>query len=138
LKYEELTEKLHDRLSFSLSHSNILEKFKKYIYKILNFLNYGKISAIKKINFFAPVIKKDYDLLRTALNGPFPQYTSWNYGNLEDHHLRDFYYKKVEGHNILVGNSATFTNNHIDAFKLMINNISTESKVIVPLSYGED
>ena len=37
------------------------------------------------------------------------------------------------GDSILIGNSATFSNNHLDVFDIIKN---TTSKIVVPLSYG--
>lgn len=45
---------------------------------------------------------------------------------------------KMEGPNILVGNSATPTNNHLDAFELLANQDLRGRKIIVPLSYGDN
>ncbi len=42
----------------------------------------------------------------------------------------------VKGKNILLGNSASFTNNHIEAIDLLAKILQQNQKVIVPLSYG--
>ncbi|MEX1130411.1 MAG: TDP-N-acetylfucosamine:lipid II N-acetylfucosaminyltransferase [Candidatus Woykebacteria bacterium] len=42
------------------------------------------------------------------------------------------------GKNILIGNSATFTNNHIEVFEILSKFSLEERKAIVPLSYGNE
>ena len=64
------------------------------------------------------------------------KYIEWNYGIAED----DYVCKpsSVEkGRDVLVGNSATATNNHIELFELMHAQMDLEDrKIIVPLVYG--
>ena len=44
---------------------------------------------------------------------------------------------KTNGNNILVGNSANYTNNHLEVFRIL-NKLGVEDrKIIVPLSYGD-
>ncbi|MBV8660640.1 MAG: hypothetical protein JO129_00630, partial [Candidatus Dependentiae bacterium] len=43
---------------------------------------------------------------------------------------------KMEGDHILIGNSASPTNNHIEAFEYLKDIDTTNRKIIVPLSYG--
>lgn len=44
---------------------------------------------------------------------------------------------RASGKNILLGNSASATNNHIEAFNLLKNNDLNGRKIIAPLSYGK-
>ena len=44
---------------------------------------------------------------------------------------------KVRGENILLGNSASFTNNHIEAFNFLKGINLEDRKIIMPLSYGD-
>ncbi|MDD4491095.1 MAG: TDP-N-acetylfucosamine:lipid II N-acetylfucosaminyltransferase [Bacteroidales bacterium] len=41
------------------------------------------------------------------------------------------------GNNIIVGNSATLENNHIDTFKLLDDNVLSDKLLFCPLSYGD-
>ncbi len=43
----------------------------------------------------------------------------------------------VNGNNILLGNSASFTNNHLEAFEILKGINTGNRKIIVPLSYGD-
>jgi hypothetical protein len=44
---------------------------------------------------------------------------------------------RVNGNDILVGNSANYTNNHLEAFKLIGETGLGNRKIVVPLSYGD-
>ena len=96
-----------------------------------------KERLIGRINIFSPVIYEDFELLVNSLPNLKLKYMSWNYGTLEDDHIRGFEDKSINGNNILLGNSATYTNNHLDAF-LNIKKININGrKIITPLSYGD-
>ena len=99
-------------------------------------------SALKRINSFSPVIKEDYELVkRTGILKVIPDYVAWNYGSLEENLVQNFIGQRVTGNSILIGNSATFTNNHLEAFDILskcINFLAEDQKIIVPLSYGDE
>lgn len=44
---------------------------------------------------------------------------------------------KINGNNILVGNSANYTNNHLEVFRILGRLGIEDRKIIVPLSYGD-
>lgn len=44
---------------------------------------------------------------------------------------------RINGNNILIGNSASKTNNHLEAFEKLKSICLSEQKLIVPLSYGD-
>jgi len=96
--------------------------------------------ALKRITSFSPVIKEDYELVKSAKKIPFlPTFMPWNYGSLEEDLIKNFIGKRADGHSILVGNSATPTNNHIEVFNFLSNfNLNKSVKVITPLSYGDE
>lgn len=80
----------------------------------------GEYDFIKLNNHFrAENVDYSYPLISNL-------YSKDNIENLSD---------SVSG-NILVGNSATETNNHIDVFVKLENIVSADRKIIVPLSYG--
>lgn len=99
-----------------------------------------KIRALKRISSFSPVLKEDYDLIANAgLISSLPDFMPWNYGSLEENLIKNFIGQRVTGNSILVGNSASFTNNHIEAFDLLNDfNLQDGIEVITPLSYGDD
>lgn len=94
------------------------------------------IPALKKVNFFSAPLPEDYYLLRRALGNAFrASFVQINYGSVEETFAIGS--ESVDGENILVGNSATLTNNHIEIFRLLAKHNLSGRKVIVPLSYGD-
>lgn len=98
--------------------------------------NHIKLKVIKdKIDFIVPVVPGDYDLFLKYYPSKGRR-LEWNYLSIEqmmgansDH--------VVNGSNILLGNSATKPNNHIEAIDILSKIDLSGRKVHVPLSYGE-
>ena len=100
---------------------------------------YFKLRAIEKVRIFAPVLPEEHTIIAKRHNiNPMPKYMSWNYGNLEDDLIKGFEGMTVSGDNIMVGNSATPTNNHLDAFEFLEKIDTGKKKILVPLTYGDD
>jgi hypothetical protein len=94
------------------------------------------IPAIRRIHLFSSPIPEDYALLKKSLKENFiAEYIQINYGSVED--TFSVGGESVGKNNILVGNSAHPTNNHIEAFRLLASHDLSDRKVIVPLSYGD-
>lgn len=97
-----------------------------------------KRKALKKIQLIGAIDKKEYDSFQKLnLLKPNSKYIRFTYYPLEyifDGKLNT----KISGNNIMIGNSATVTNNHLEVFnKLKKLDIGTR-KLIVPLSYGSN
>lgn len=93
--------------------------------------------SLKELKYFALFIKEEYDAFKKLeLLSSSCQYLYYSYLPLE-FALGNYIDSKIEGNNILVGNSATPSNNHLEAFSL-IKKIDLKGRnVIVPLSYGQ-
>lgn len=90
---------------------------------------------IKKIDLVAPVVPTEMEYIET-LNRSI-KYAPFSYVCLE-HMLGDEYRSDfVKNNNIVVGNSATPTNNHIEVFLTLSKLNLGDRKVIVPLNYGD-
>lgn len=117
-----------------LNIRNILKKIiKKLFYKSL-----CKKDIIKKIHFFSPVLESEYPLVKNKCDKPFPAYLAWNYAansKLLDDSIR--YNYRVHGKDILLGNSASLTNNHIEMIDFLSGIDLSGEKIICPLSYGD-
>lgn len=96
------------------------------------------LKASRKIDIFGNLLKEDFDLLleNNILKSNckfidfcyYPQ--EFIFKGMDD----DF----VNGSNILLGNSSSVTNNHLEAFKVLRKlRLSNKQKVITPLSYGD-
>lgn len=94
---------------------------------------------LSRIDIFVPQIDVEYDMACKYNPWFKPKYLSWNYGTVEGDFMSTDLYDSVQGNNILVGNSASFENNHIEVFDLIHNKIELSSQnLIVPLSYGSE
>lgn len=119
------------------SRLNFSARFKE----LLKFLVDGVIQpyALRRVGTFSPVLKEDYDLVCAANIIPvLPRFMPWNYGSLEGHFIKNFLGQRTNGNSILIGNSASSTNNHVEAFRLISDSAKgNNTEVIVPLSYGD-
>lgn len=97
-----------------------------------------KSKIIRRLNFFSPVLPAEYGMVNDKYSsGAFPEYALWNYGNLEEDLVKGFADAQVTGSSILVGNSASPENNHIDSFFLLLSLGVDDRKIVAPLSYGD-
>lgn len=113
----------------------ILKKIKRF------FIRYKtKEELTKDITFFAPVLNEEYTMIQKALFNRFePQFLDWNYpvfvnGDLDSQYGNSY----VKGSNILVGNNASYENNHLETFEILKKFDLHDKKIITPLSYGEN
>jgi len=87
---------------------------------------------LKKIDFFSPVLINEYDLIRNSVPYFKPQILDWNYD------VVTFYWDTIlpiMEYKILIGNSATITNNHIEILTIL-EKLNLKCEIVVPLSYG--
>jgi len=92
---------------------------------------------ISRTDYFSCCIPDDYIALKAKLPNFKAQFLPLNYYSSEDTFLRGDNIEIFSGNNILLGNSASSTNNHVEAIcKLSELGISGR-KVIVPLCYGD-
>ena len=111
-----------------LTFRKLLRKEKLYFQKFENAL--FKLSSIS-------AIPDDYEKIKaatgiTAFNFPV------NIGSIDSILIdKKFFEKEEVGANILVGNSISIENNHLDAFYSLKEFELSDRKIIVPLSYGE-
>lgn len=112
------------------------QRVKAYFKSFVKSILYGHMvdKAIRRINYFSAPIPEDFDLLKKHISFA-AKYTQINYASVE----RTFSLgpKNVNGRNILVGNSSSATNNHIDIFQMLSKINLMNRKVVVPLSYGD-
>lgn len=99
--------------------------------------NFSKYQAFKKIDGFALAHKNEFDDLKNELNLSCKLHW-FTYYSIESLITDQYKNSKIFGNNILVGNSATPSNNHLDVLHQIKNEISIgDRQIIVPLSYGE-
>lgn len=98
----------------------------------------GEREALARVDIFSPVIDTEYHLVRRHLPGFGARYVRWNYGTAEDDYTLPGGTRGAPGRNILAGNSATATNNHIELFERIrrIGDLA-DRLIVAPLSYGD-
>jgi len=118
-------------------------------YKLLRFLFYtarGKKnvwnvleSAHQKVDYFVTYIREDYELYK----GKYPEtkckFLDAAFFNLDQYVGEAFMDKKTAGKNILIGNSNSPESNHLDVIQFLKDApLEDETKIYIPLSYGEN
>lgn len=93
--------------------------------------------AIKRVNFFSSPFVDDYENLKKYFwkEGCAPIYTPIYYGGVAQTYAPGG--ETVCGPDILVGNAAFETNNHLEVFALLSKLNLSGRKIVVPLSYGD-
>lgn len=89
--------------------------------------NYGFTSDIKNIDYFSHFLPQEYHLIKRQFPNFRANYLSWNY----------LFHKIKETNNkefTLIGQSAAETNNHVDIF-FKLNNELLKENLFVPLTY---
>lgn len=118
--------------------------FKQYLKAILKRSRSGRQYArnyeipkeiFKRVDFCLTDLKEDFEVANKYLKGNF-NWLWYSYYSIEDTigNLKD---KFINGNNILIGNSASITNNYLEAFEMIIKFNMGDRKIITPLSYGE-
>ncbi|MEZ9977130.1 TDP-N-acetylfucosamine:lipid II N-acetylfucosaminyltransferase [Vibrio breoganii] len=123
-------------------HSRLIQKPKKILKYIKNKLKdiiiYNDIvRTLERVNYFAPVLVDEYELVKNSVLNFNPDLIDWSYGSLSDSLEKGLKDKKIIGNDILLGNSATLTNNHLDVVDVLKLSKDNSSKVITPLNYGD-
>jgi dTDP-N-acetylfucosamine:lipid II N-acetylfucosaminyltransferase len=98
--------------------------------------NIRRFKAISRIGYFGFPYIEEYTLL-TGLKLLNSNYIRFTYYPLE-FIFNDHENKYISGENILLGNSATLSNNHIEIFETLNKLDLNGKKVMVPLSYGDN
>jgi len=124
--------------------SNLLQLKRIYGFgrrAVSRLLGYSKkfdAKSLDKVDYFLPVIDEEYELARSLNHGFNAKYLPWNYGTVEDDWGGVTDFEKM-GDDLLVGNSASYENNHVDLFEYIAEHyVLGKRKAVVPLSYGSD
>ena len=88
--------------------------------------------VLKRIDYFQPVLSVEYNLMKKNKFFKAKEYYPPKYG--PTFHVK-MDTKKLDG-SIIIGNSASAFNNHVDVWELIKSKIPYNRQVIVPLSYG--
>jgi hypothetical protein len=94
----------------------------------------AELELLNRFELFAPVLRSEFDAI-VDRNPQFrPRFAEWNYLSPGFDLLQD---RVPMTCNILLGNSATPENNHLEAMQLIPTEALGARKVLCPLSYGD-
>ncbi|MGY5651342.1 TDP-N-acetylfucosamine:lipid II N-acetylfucosaminyltransferase [Vibrio cincinnatiensis] len=150
--YYDLINDSHEDLYFDLTKELVRECHKnKYDFSLKRLLKsiafpflypniYKKSNLINKVDIFCPVIRHEHELIKIKHPNFRPKIVEWNYGSqVEIFDKHEDFKLNVKRTDILVGNSASPNNNHLEIFELLAKvKLDSNTKVIVPLSYGDE
>ncbi len=110
-------------------------QIKSTINKIVKYPLYGnKKNNYRWIDSFSTVLLGEEELVRKALVGEKCRYYAFNYASALSSVAVS---SDVNSQNILIGNSANSTSNHLDMITVLKNvSLQRDWKLILPLSYG--
>jgi hypothetical protein len=94
--------------------------------------------AHKMVDFCVSYIREDFEIFKVNYPNTKAKFHFSTFLNIEQYVGSSFMDKSVVGNNILIGNSFSMENNHLDVFNFLSNKLDEKVKVFVPLSYGED
>lgn len=91
---------------------------------------------LQSLDYIAHFIPGDLDFIykHTGVNKPMLWHTYFILEHIVDQSMREC--TLTHARDILIGNSASFTSNHIEAFDILKEMSLTDRKIVVPLSYG--
>lgn len=99
----------------------------------------GEQAALARIDIFGSAMFSEFDMVRRCVPGFRARYACWSYGDAESDYSFPGAMLDQHAPNILVGNSATATNNHLELFEYLRDHVDLAGRqLIVPLSYGDN
>lgn len=113
-----------------LNYHRFIDKVKIVIKNDILKLN----NSYKNIDYFCPVLECEFNSVYSRLKLT-AKYLDWNYGS-SDNIVKKLKSDYVDGDSILLGNSASETNNHFEMIDLLIAK-NEKREIIIPLSYGD-
>jgi hypothetical protein len=91
--------------------------------------------VFQRVDFCLTDIEEDYLLAKKIFHADF-RHLWFNYYSIEDT-IGPLINSSINDNNILVGNSASLTNNHLEAFRKLSKFNLQDRKIYTPLSYGD-
>jgi dTDP-N-acetylfucosamine:lipid II N-acetylfucosaminyltransferase len=136
--YGPKTRLVHQKMSREGFIKKARKAYNKYRFK----MEYERCEQIRKkaIGMFKYIARLDPNmdsLLETGVVNPDCTFIPFTYYPLEYLFSENQLGEGVNGSNILLGNSASTTNNHIEILDLLSGTDLGEQKVVMPLSYGD-
>jgi UDP-N-acetylglucosamine transferase subunit ALG13 len=115
-----------------LGLSNLFKSFFPFLIDI-NIYSKLKIKVLNSVDVLVPILPADYFLLKKYYNIDVP---SFHLNYINPLFEKEFPFSNLKK-NILLGNSSSYTNNHIEAIEILSKIVSSDYKIIIPLNYGD-
>jgi len=118
---------------------NPAEKVRNLAHRFKSVCTGHDVGLLRRVDVFCPVLDREYELVRGVHPWFGAEYMTWNYLTLED----DMPFDPTEGEesqglDLLAGNSASPTNNHVELFEAIARHVDLVGRrVYVPLGYGD-
>ena len=112
----------------------LLKKLIKKVFPcVIDIRDGNRKRALKRIDYFQPVIHTEY-LMMKELTG----FKAKEFYYPKNHSFQSLIEQEPIKHNgdIIIGNSATYTNNHVDVWDKVNTFIPENANVIIPVNYG--
>lgn len=123
-------------LSFQKLPTKVVNRLRSLVAKLLGRSMSFSPNSLQRLDYFIPIIEPEYSLARSLNPWLRAEYVCWNYGTVEDD-MSNGTMVASPGRDILIGNSASFENNHLELFELLAGSFDLEGrKLVTPLSYG--
>ena len=140
-----LTRKYHiveeQKALSSKEKENFKERFKTYYQELFYQIKFGTPTpdksikkTIQRVDYCAILYREEYKYIQEELNLK-ADYVKFSYYPIELM-VKDLNVL-VKNNNILLGNSSSKTNNHLEAFQLLKGLPIGKRKIVTPLSYGD-
>lgn len=96
------------------------------------------MDVLQRIDYLLGSSTELYEDVCKFLNKPTLKHLTYSYFTVEDLVGKDLLLEHIRGNNILLNNSSCVEANHLNAlWKLWRSGLSADSKLIIPLSYGD-
>lgn len=96
-------------------------------------------STHAQVDYFVTYIREDYELYKMKYPETKSKFLDAAFFNLHQYVGEAFMDKKIVGKNILIGNSNSPESNHLDVIQFLEKvPLENETKIYIPLSYGEN
>lgn len=134
---------LYGRVELRENYLSPLSKHLRFIHRLGHMLKRGRrddhyevpYHLLKRIDYCMTDIPEDFAFAQKYLESDI-KCLWYNYYSIDDT-LGDCQTEIVEGHDVLIGNSSSLECNHLNGFWLLRKFSLGDSKVVVPLSYGQ-
>lgn len=135
-----LGDKTNQLFKKNLSKSRFLKApVKKSYYRIINKTKTPELEikeSVESADFLGIFYNEEFNFIKSRIKNKKLKYLKFSYYPLEK--MVNDQEVFVSGNNILFGNSASYTNNHLEIIDLLSNLNMNDKKVICPLSYGDE